>query len=166
MARHHGTVLVDANVIIEAHRTRTWSVLAGGYEIETVEAVVEETQTGFQLRNVEEQIDLNKLRVSLSAVHAPSDRDHIAFKTTYGDAHLDEGEESLWTHALERTDEWILCGPDKASLRLGCRLGFRVRLVSMERLLRDVGTRSMPTLRTHYTQSWHEQFLTTVVLQP
>ena len=165
MARHQGAVLVDANVIIEAHRTRTWPALVGGYQLVTVEAVVEETQTGFQLRNSEEQIDLDKLRRSLDAIHAPSDRDHLAFTTTYWDAYLDNGEESLWTHALERTDDWILCGPDKASLRLGCRLGFRVRLVSMERLLRDVGTKAVQNLRDQYTQSWHERFLTTIVLQ-
>ena len=41
-------VLVDTNVMIEAHRTRAWPALAGGYSVETVEDCVTETQTGFQ----------------------------------------------------------------------------------------------------------------------
>ena len=41
--------------------------------------------------------------------------------------------------ARRRHDAWILCGPDRASLRCGVRLGFRERLVSLERFLDDVG---------------------------
>ena len=46
MARHRGTVLVDTNVILEAHQTGSWQALAGGYTVETVEDCVTETQTG------------------------------------------------------------------------------------------------------------------------
>ncbi len=53
MVRHRGTVLVDTNVILEAHRTGTWRALTGGYRVETVEECVTETQTGFQLRRTE-----------------------------------------------------------------------------------------------------------------
>ena len=49
---------------------------------------------------------------------------------------LDPGERALWAHALTRNDDWILCGPDKASLRFGVRLGFRERLVALEALAR------------------------------
>ena len=62
-------------------------------------------------------------------------------------AFLDAGEQMLWTHALTRSDAWVFCGPDKASLRLGIRLGFRERLVSLERLLLDAGFRSKIDLR-------------------
>ena len=33
---HRAVVLVDANVIIECHRTGTWGAFAGGYRVETV----------------------------------------------------------------------------------------------------------------------------------
>ncbi len=46
MVRHRGTVLVDTNVILEAHRTGFWPALTGGYGVETVEDCVTETQTG------------------------------------------------------------------------------------------------------------------------
>ena len=48
---------------------------------------------------------------------------------------LDPGEKSLWAHAITRNDAWMMCGPDKASLLTGVRLGFRNRLVALEKLL-------------------------------
>ena len=57
MARHRGTVLVDTNVILEAHRAGAWRALAGGYPVETVEECVTETQTGYQRRSPERRID-------------------------------------------------------------------------------------------------------------
>ena len=57
MARHSGPVLVDTNVILEAHRVDAWRALTGGYRLETVEDCVTETQTGFQKRRPEQQID-------------------------------------------------------------------------------------------------------------
>ena len=55
------SVLVDTNVIIEAHRTRSWPALSGGWRVETVEACVAETQTGFQRRRQEDAIDIGEL---------------------------------------------------------------------------------------------------------
>ena len=46
-------MLVDTNVILEAHRTGSWRALAGGYAVETVEDCVTEPQTGFQRRRPE-----------------------------------------------------------------------------------------------------------------
>jgi hypothetical protein len=65
----------------------------------------------------------------------------------------------LWAHALTRNDGWILCGPDKASLRMGLRLGFRERLVALENLLEDVGHRPRMALRANYTAAWHRTAL-------
>lgn len=164
MVRHRGAVLVDANVIIEAHRTQTWAALSGAYQIETVEACIAETLTGFQRRREEQQIDQTALRKSLSGIHEPSDDERSELTDSHPKIEIDAGETSLWTHALDRTDNWLFCGPDKASLRLGCQLGFRDRLVSMERLLRDIGSKTKLALKENYTQLWHERFLTTVVL--
>jgi hypothetical protein len=38
-------VLLDANVIIEAHRTKCWNALARGYRLETVEQCCIEVAT-------------------------------------------------------------------------------------------------------------------------
>ena len=51
---------------------------------------------------------------------------------------------------MTRTDAWVLCGPDKASLRCGVRLGYREQLVSLEGLLDDVGHRPGTALNKGY----------------
>jgi hypothetical protein len=164
MARHRGPVLVDTNVIIECWRVSAWWALTGGYQVETVQMCEIETQTGLQRRRREQQIDATELRRSLKAVHAVSDSERAAaFLLDDQFSFLDAGEQMLWSHALTRADAWVLCGPDKASLRLGIRLGFRERLVALERLLLDAGFRSKD-LRDAYTQRWLDKTLTELAL--
>ena len=163
MARHSDPVLVDTNVILEAHRAGAWRALAGGYRVETVEDCVTETQTGFQNRRPEQQIDERELRASLKAVHVVGNRERAELAVRVHDIALDIGEASLWAHALNRDDAWVLCGPDKASLRFGVRVGFRDRLVSLEGLLDDVGHRPKSSLRRAYTRQWHVRTLTELV---
>lgn len=131
--------------------------------METVEACVAETQTGFQLRLKEEAIDLAALRSFLAAVHSVSVRERAELTLRKGNIALDEGEEALWAHALGRNDAWMLCGPDKASLRCGVRLGHREKLVSLEELLKRVGHRTSG-LRPAYTQKWHKRVVGEIYL--
>ena len=154
MARHQGPVLVDTNVIIESHRAHSCRALTGGYDVATVEECIAETQVGAQHRRPERQIDETRLRGSLSAVHSVSNLERAKLALRTPDIALDSGEESLWAHALIRNDAWILCGPDRASLRCGIRLGHRDRLVSLERLLSDAGHRPRVSLRPAYTTQW------------
>ena len=70
------------------------------------------------------------------------------------DSLLDAGERTLWAHALTRSDAWVLCGPDKASLRFGVRLGFRDRLVSLEALAGGRGPSPQGALKDAYTTAW------------
>jgi len=67
---------------------------------------------------------------------------------------LDKGEKALWVHVLARSDAWVLCGPDKASLRIGVRLNLRDRLVALERLLDDAGFRPKTPFKGAYRQDW------------
>ena len=154
MAKHRGPVLLDTNVILECHRVGAWPALAGGYRLETVEDCVAETQTGYQRRRPERQIDPTNLRDSFGAIHSVEDLERAELLVRAPDIALDEGEESLWAHALRRNDDWIICGPDTASLRLGVRFGFRDRLVSLEQLLKDVGRRFRTPLQGNYTEKW------------
>jgi hypothetical protein len=124
-----------------------------------------ETQTGFQRRRAPQQIDAAQLRASLAAIHPVGDRELAA--AAVRDplfSSLDIGERSLWAHALTRSDAWVLCGPDKASLRLGVCLGFRDRLVALETLLSDVGYRPKESLRANYTGKWHAEALNQMVI--
>jgi hypothetical protein len=165
MPRHAGSVLVDTNVIIECWRVGGWRALSGGYAVETVEDCVTETQTGYQRRRVEQRIDLGELRQSLAQIHEVT-REQLA-AAIVGDetlAFLDVGEQSLWAHALTREDAWVLCGPDRASLRFGIRAGCRDRLVALERLLADIGYRPRLTLRQNYRGRWLDTALAELAL--
>jgi hypothetical protein len=149
---------------LECWRVDAWKAFAGGYGVETVEDCVIETQTGFQRRRAEQQVDLAQLRASLAAVHEVGKIEHaIAAVRDPLFSSLDLGERSLWAHALTRSDAWVLCGPDKASLRLGVRLGFRDRLVALERLLNDAGFRPK-SIRTNYTAKWLAQTLNEIAI--
>jgi hypothetical protein len=164
MARHQGPVLVDTNVILECWRINAWKALAGGYAVETVEECVMETQTGFQRRREEQRIDQAALTASLRAVHKVGRPETAALLVRDPlSANLDLGERSLWAHALARSDAWVLCGPDKASLRFGIRIGLRDRLVALEGLLSDAGHRPVG-LREAYTSKWLSRTLGEMVM--
>ena len=120
--RPGAVVLVDANVMIEAHRVGSWAALARAYGVETVENCVTETQTGYQRRTREQWIEVRDLKKSLGPVHEVSDRERAELAVRIGGIALDRREESLWAHALGRHGTWFLCGPDRASLRADVRL--------------------------------------------
>jgi hypothetical protein len=164
MARHSGPVLVDTNAILECFRVGAWRALSSGYRVETVEDCITETQTGFQRRRPEQQIDGIGLRATLVAVRQVTDLERAVVAVSAPDIALDVGEKSLWAHALTRSDTWVLCGPDKASLRFGVRLGFRERLVALEWLLATAGYRPKEALKLNYTAKWLEQTLGELVV--
>ncbi len=144
-------VLVDTNVIIECHAKGCWKALAGQYQLETVEPCVIETQTGRQHRRPEHQIDEAELRGQLRAIHSVTERE-LAKVIALGGSGLDEGERALWAHALQRDDVWILCGPDRASMKFGYDNKLRERLVSLGELLTDINLR--PALSQAYSKAW------------
>jgi hypothetical protein len=159
MARHRGPVLVDTNAILESFRVGSWRALSGGYAVETVEDCIIETQTGFQRRSPEMQIDEAELRASLKAIHPVIDAQRAVVAVRAPDIALDVGERSLWAHALTRSDAWVLCGPDKASMRFGVRLGLKDRLIALETLLLDAGHRPKDALKPAYTAKWLDKLL-------
>ena len=165
MVSHIRSICEMARVMDPYSSTRTsswslasWRALTGGYGVETVEDCVTETQTGFQRRRPEQRIDAGELRASLAVVHSVEDHERAELAIRVPDIILDRGEASLWAHALQRGDAWVLCGPDKASLRFGVRMGLRERLVSLERLLDDVGYRQgRPCERRTRGDGWTER---------
>jgi hypothetical protein len=164
MARHTGPVLVDTMTILDTHKDGTWGALSGGYAVETVEDCVMETQTGFQRRNPEENIDPVQLRKELKAVHNVSDLERANVLLNSDGIALDLGEQSLWAHALTRKDAWVLCGPDKASLRFGVHMKCRDRMISLERLLTEAGF-NPKRLDEKHTTKWLNRVLGEFVLE-
>ncbi len=157
-------VLVDTNVILEAHRCQCWKALAGGLQLETVEMCVAEAYTGNQRRKNQLIIDPAGLRNSFHAVHAVSKIASATIALMEGPA-LDIGERELWAHAVHRQDVWVLCGPDAASMRFGYLHGFRDRMLSLEELLSSVGAKLPTDLRAHYRSSWLRNLFSTLALE-
>ena len=147
-------VLVDTNVIIEAHRVKCWNALAAYYALETVEKCVEETQTGAQNRSPAENIDQNKLRGTLRAVHRVSEIEIAEFLLRQKQ-HLDAGERDLLSHAATRHDAWIVSSPDKAAMRVAFAEGWADRLIALEALCNHLKIGTSQKLNRNYTVAWH-----------
>jgi len=160
-------VLIDTNAIIEAVRTGCWSAITGQLRVETVEACRQEalpspptSVPGFV--PVSEK-DLRRL----ASVHAVDSVVRAAFKLAYEDADgLDAGEHDLLAYAHSLSDEaWVVCSPDKASIRAAVALGFGDELCSLEELIAAVGTRPRYSLRGHFSTHWLVSFRTKVRLE-
>ena len=133
--------------------------------METVEDCITETQTGFQRRRPERAIDREQLRASLACEHRVGNKELVELAIRIQGITLDQGEASLWAHALTRDDNWIFCSPDRASIRCGIRLGFREQLVSLEELLRRVKHRPKMPLRHQYTKTWQDRVISRFVVE-
>src|SRR5438128_1139383 len=90
-----GTVLIDTNAILECWRVGAWRALVGAYTVETVEGCVTETQTGFQRRRREQQVELAELQRTLAAVHRVDARALADAALRAPDIYLDSGEREL-----------------------------------------------------------------------
>lgn len=154
MPVHRGPVLLDANSTIEAHRVGAWDALAARYRLVMVQKCIDETQTGNQRREPEETIDYDHLLASLLERHPDDLVAIMGIQLSPGGSLLDKGETSLWAHALKRTDDWVLCGPDAASMRFGFYRKRRDSLVSLGGLLADIGHRPVTPLRRNYEKAW------------
>lgn len=155
-------VLVDTNVIIEGHLRHCWAALTGAYCVQTVDKCVIEAMTG---RHEWQQTKPSEadLRDTFDAVHEVS-RNELAKVLVSGGAMLDEGEQHLWAHALARQDAWIICGPDRASMRFGFEQQQRERLVSLSGLLKTINFTPKVALRPHFEQAWLDDVVRKLVL--
>jgi hypothetical protein len=149
-------VLVDTNVIIEAHRTGCWNTIAGYFALETVEKVIEETQTGAQNRAPETLIDETKLRASMRHVHNVTEEMRAKFHHAFPRALLDPGERDLLVYAgtLDFGEAWLLNSPDMAAIRHAHSRGWLDRLVSLEALNGHLRGKLGASLRDNYSEQW------------
>ena len=146
--------LLDTNAIIEAVRTGCWAAISGGLRIETVARCEEECLRGDHLSSGYISVtahDLNRM----TAIHQVADNEVAALLLMPAAAALDDGERDLFAHALGRTDDsWLVCSPDRASVRLAVALGWQDRLISLGEIARAVGVRPSPPLRSHFEAAW------------
>lgn len=148
-------VLVDTNVIIEAHEANCWTSLTRFFACHTVEKVVEETQTGYQRRTPDRCIDIHNLRRSLACVANVSDEDRAAFNMRHQHPALDAGERDLLVYAEKvGNDAWLLNSPDMAVVRFAHQIGWLDRLVSLEAMTHRLKLRPRRALAQNYTEAW------------
>lgn len=154
-------VLLDNCAISACVAAGAWSALASRYTLETVEEVEREATTGYQHRGI---IPPREFREQV-AVHAVSDAARFDMQVQHaGLGALDEGERDLWVHALARSDAWVLCGPDIASIKFGVLNGYQDRLVSLEQLLKAIGQTPKSKLADHQTEKWLRAVIGKIVM--
>lgn len=149
-------VLVDTNVIIEAHRTGCWTALTAHFAVETVDKIIEETQTGAQNRSPETHIDEAVLRSSLRHVAVITDEMRAQFHASFPSVALDPGERDLVVYAgsLSSKDLWMLNSPDMAAVRHAYSRGWLDRVVSLEAMNAQIKGRLGSGFRDNFTESW------------
>jgi len=149
-------ILVDTNVIIEAHRLGCWNSLADFFNLETVEKCIEETQTGFQQREPEEQIDSENLQKTLSSIHSVSDIEIANFYIKHESKNiaLDDGELHLLIHAERCKDAWMVNSPDKAAMRFIFEMGWHDQMVSLESMINRVSSKTSSAPYRNFTENW------------
>lgn len=148
-------VLVDTNVIIEAHRTGCWKPIAQYFELHTVSKVIEETQTGYQNRSEESQIDEADLRSTFSVIVDVTETERVSFNISHDHPSLDDGEKDLLIYAESLSaPAWLLNSPDMAAVRFSHQQGWTDRLVSLEAMTSHIKARLKEDLRLNYTERW------------
>jgi hypothetical protein len=164
MAQRGRILLVDTNIIIECFRTRCWAALCSHFAVETVERCYEEALTGDPLRPGYVEVDSAQLRSTLKQRHAVGDleRAQLALANESAMA-LDAGERDLFAHALGRGDAWLASCADRAAVNMALALGWGERLVSLEHLARDSGSRV--SFKQHFTERWLSEVRTTYLLR-
>jgi len=158
--------LLDANAIIEAVRTGTWAAISGGLHIETVSECAQECRRGDEFSTgyvVVSEPDLGRLK----AIHTPTGAEVAAVLSRPKSEALDVGERDLMAHAIGRATPpaWLVCSPDKASVKFAVGAGLGDRLMALEEMVVKVGARPMPGLRAHFSAKWLSTQRTDAILE-
>ena len=78
------------------------------------------------------------------------------------------GERDLFAHAYARSSAgdhvWVICSPDRASIRAAVALGWRDQTRSLAELVAAVGARPNPPLADHFGERWLSDSCTAYLL--
>ncbi|MBD8633716.1 hypothetical protein IFT74_20340 [Oxalobacteraceae sp. CFBP 8755] len=157
MFKKNQIVLVDTNVLIEAHRTNCIGYLASYFDIHTVEKVVEETQNGFQNRSPGQTIDEALLKKMLKHVEPITELQRVEFTLSAPGVELDPGELDLLIYAEtlpNASNVWFLNSPDRAAIRYAHGRNWLDRLVSLEEMIDHVRQKTAASLKGNFTKDW------------
>lgn len=153
--RRGDRILVDTNVIIEAHRVRCWQAVANEFRLITAEKVIEETQTGHQNRSPEQTIDEAALRASFNQIEVVTRAQLAAIDIDFEDHGLDDGEHHLVALAASLDGAaWLLNSPDNGTIRFCSRAEWLDRMVSLQAMTNTLGWPHGHRLRGNHTERW------------
>jgi len=156
------TVVMDTNVIIEAHRTRCWRAVVKAFKVETVEKCCEEAATGDKRRADYVSIDVEEMKKSV-VIHPVSLLELAEVETRLAEPdRIDPGEKHLLAHALKKAGVWHVSASDRAAVRAGNELGLLERFISLEALARAVGM--SPQFKKHFTEKWLSALRTEILM--
>ena len=165
-------VFVDTNAIFPTVKIGEWNRLCGHFSVETVKAVVNETQNGDVNRPGYVRIDKEMLNASLKEVHRPSKEALAAFQLKVVDhgIELDVGERDLLAYLMANEKPspqiLVLTVADRAAIRAACQFGWGDSIASLERLLTEAGAHraALKNLEAHFREAWLTQVRTNFLL--
>jgi len=157
------TYFLDTNAIAEAHRVGIWSALSNAHKIATVMQCIEEScrpdKWGKILVNREPQDLINDFDTvypnPTGSLPIPVIRKQIA---------LDKGEKFLVIQAFASNFIWMICGPDKATVRALHACNKADRMISLEELIEKSGQKPRVRLEPGFTKSWLSKYRTELML--
>lgn len=115
-------VLVDTNVIIEAHRTRCWKGISNRYQLETVKMCLDETQHGRGTRSNYIEVPLESVSDRV-VVHHLEEIERVTAALIPGFDVLDKGEFEIMALVVTRKERCRICSPDAAAVRVAFQHG-------------------------------------------
>jgi hypothetical protein len=149
-------LLLDANVIIEAHEKGVWENLTQSCEITITEAVKSECKYWLDLEGNRNYIDIDsyitKGSINCVEVKLTSIEELIAkFDVSYVDR-LDPGETESLAFLFESNDNWVISSSDDIVYKI---LGAMNRInqgISLEEILNKIGVTK--TLQWQFTKKF------------
>ena len=161
-------LLVDTNVVIEAVRVGAWNALTGALCVETVEECRHEARRGDSTRPAYVPVSDADL-ARLTCVRKVSVQERAEYLLADPEAAaMDPGERDLFAHAYQRVKAgdraWVVCSPDKASIRAAVRIGIADQLRSLETACTAVGARPRLQLKPHHQELFLSKYRTEYLL--
>ncbi len=165
MIRPGENVLLDTTAIIEAHRQGVWGSLVKGFRLVTVEKCIEEIDTGNLVAGERLEIDTGRLRMEMTVCKVDDAKMAAAVLSSEGKLQiLHDGEKELLAYATAVSGIFCISSQDRACVRVGAKMGFLDRFVSLEEMAEAIGRKRLP-LPWQYTKKWLSDVRTAFTLE-
>jgi hypothetical protein len=150
-------IYVDTNIIIEAAKLGIQEHIQGHYSnLKTVNKCIEEIETGNRYSCQRLNIDTSFFKES-SCEPSNIQLAELEIKLN-NEMDLHAGEKHLFASIMSlKPGTFLVCSPDKASIRAAKKLGILNRMITFEELLASSG-RDTVKLEQQFTRKWHDNF--------